>query len=111
MVTFGTDRNIFEVIDTATPGARAIDAIWLAADAVINTSNANRGTTVVVDFAYDAASVVEYTVDGGTTWIEFNEGVAVQGGQSLYIRVLTGASVNFRAKTAANLTYCFLGTV
>lgn len=108
MVTYGTDV-VFKIIDIATPGARNIDEVWLAEDATINTSNANRGATVVVDFSYGISSIIEYTLDGGTTWIPFNNGVAVLGGQSRYIRVEKGDQVNFRAKLAGALDRCILG--
>ena len=110
MVTYRLRNNVFPIIDTATPGARIADAVWLAVDATLNTSNANRGATVIVDFAYDISSIVEFTLDG-STWIAFNNGVAVGGGQSRFIRVENGDTINFRAKTAGNLTRCVLGEV
>ena len=110
MVTFGLSNNVFPIIDTATPGARIADAVFLAVNATLNTSNANRGSTVVVDFAYSVSSIVEFTLNG-TDWIAFNNGVAVEGGQSRSIRVENGNTVNFRAKTAGTLIRCVLGEV
>lgn len=110
MVEYGTDR-VFKIIDTATPGARIAQAIWLTESAEILTSNANRGATVVVDFSYTASTIVEYTLNDGVTWIAFNDNLALAGGQSRYVRVQTGDKVNFRGTDAGTLTRCVLGEI
>lgn len=111
MVTYPTNRSISRLIDTATPGAKAIDAEWFSEAITIELSNSNTLTTIVFDFAYSLASIIEYTLDDGLNWIEFNNGTAVQGGQSRYLRVTTGVEINLRAKTAATLRRAIAGEV
>jgi len=112
MVDFPIDTNIFKIGDQiTTPIAKGIDEDWFAEDITVLTSNANRGTTIVIDFSFSIAAIIEYTLDGGTTFVEFNNGVAVQGGQSRYIRVTTGNAVNFRSKASGTLNRCIVGEV
>jgi len=113
MVTVGVDTNIFKILDIAVPGARLANAKWFAADITVNTSNALKGTTVVIDFAFDVSTVVEYTLGGDATgtYIAFNQGLAVVGGQSRYIRIETGDQLNFRAVQPGNLTRAIVGEV
>ena len=51
-------------------------------------------------------SVIEYTLDSGVTWVSFNQGNAITGGQSRFIRVTTGVQLNFRATQAGNVNRC-----
>ena len=112
MVDFPINRNIFKIGDQiVTPIAKLADAEWFAEDITVLTSDQTRGTTIVLDFSYSVSSVIEYTLDSGTTWVSFNQGVALVGGQSRYLRVTTGVQVNFRAKTAGNLNRCIVGEV
>lgn len=96
--------NIFPVIARETvPTAKGIDEEWFGEDIVVKTSDTMRGATIVIDFSYTVPSVIEYTLDGGATFVAFNQGQDVMGGQSRYLRVTSGVIVNFRAKQAGTL--------
>lgn len=91
--------------------AKSADEEWFAADIAILLSNSDILATIVVDFAFDVSSIVEYTLDSGVNWIAFNNGDAVVGGQSRFIDVGDNAQVNFRAKTGGNLVRCIVSSV
>ena len=91
-----------------TPTAKAGDEEWLAEDITILLSNADRIAAIVVDFSYSVTSIIEYTLDSGATWVPFNQGIAIIGGQSRFIRVTTGVQLNFRATQAGNVNRCIV---
>lgn len=109
MVNYSIFNFIFKIIDSATPGSRGINAVWLSEAITFNVHGANQGATVKIDFAYDISSIIEYTLDNGLTWIQLNDGAAISGGQSISLRVQDGDQLNLRAKTAGNLTRCIVG--
>ncbi len=112
MVDFPINTNIFKIGDQITvPVAKAGNEEWFAADIVPLTSNANKGTTIVIDFSFSVTSLIEYTLDGGATFIPFNNGDPITGGQSRYIRVTSGVLVNFRAAQAGTLNRVIVGEV
>jgi len=112
MVDFPIDSNIFKIGDQiTTPVSKNADEVWFAEDITVLTSNANRGTTIVVDFSYSVVSVVEFSLDGQVTWVAFNQEQDVMGGQSRYIRVTSGVEVNFRAKQPGTLNRILVGEV
>lgn len=112
MVDFPVDTNIFKIADQiTTPVAKTGNEEWFAEDIMVLTSNANKGTTVVIDFSYSVTSLIEYTLDGGTTFIPFNNGDPITGGQSRYIRVTSGVLLNFRAAQAGTLNRVIVGEV
>lgn len=112
LVDFPINTNIFKVADLiTTPIAKNVDEEWFAEDIVTLTSDMMRGATIVVDFSYSIPTIIEYTLDGGSTFVAFNEGLAIMGGQSRYLRVTTGSQVNFRAKLAGTLNRIIVGEV
>ncbi len=112
MVDFPININIFIVgARITTPVAKGIDEEWFAEDIVPLTSNSMRGATIVIDFSYSVPSVIEYTLDGGATFVPFNENIEIMGGQSRYLRVTSGVQVNFRAKQAGTLNRVVVGEV
>jgi len=112
MVDFPIDTGIRKIGDAIlTPTAKGSDVEWFAADITVLLSNTNILATIVVDFAFDVPTVVEYTLDGGANFIAFNNGDPVVGGQSRFIDVTTGVLVNFRAKTGGNLIRCIVSSV
>lgn len=112
MVDFPINTGIRKIGDSIlTPVAKGIDEEWFAEDITILLSSVNVLATIVVDFAYSISTIVEYTLDGGANFIEFNQGDPVVGGQSRFIDVTTGNLVNFRAKGAGNLIRCVVSSV
>lgn len=111
MVDFPINSNVFKIGDQITvPISKLSGVKWFDEDITIQTSNNNRGTTIVVDFSYTTTTVIEYTLDG-TNFIKFNNGVSITGGQSRYIRVTNGNTVNFKANSAGTLNRCIVGEV
>jgi len=112
MVNFPINTNIFKIGESImSPVAKNVDEEWFSEDVVVLTSNILRGATIVVDFSYSIPTVVEFTLDSGTTWVAFNQGIALMGGQSRYLRVTSGVMVNFRAKLAGTLNRVVVGEV
>ena len=112
MVDFPINVGIRKIGDFITvPVAKGIDVEWFAEDITVKLSNVNILATIVVDFAFDVTSVIEYTLDSGTNWVAFNNGDAVAGGQSRFIDVTKDVQVNFRAKTGGNLIRCIVSSV
>lgn len=112
MVDFPINTGIRKIGDQiTTPVAKGIDVEWFTEDITILLSNTDILGTIVVDFAFDVSTVVEYTLDSGTNWIAFNNGDPVVGGQSRFIDVTDGVIVNFRAKTGGNLVRCIVSSV
>ena len=112
MVDFPINTNIFKIGDQITiPVAKSGNEEWFAEDITVLTSNVSKGSTVVIDFSYSVTSLIEYTLDSGTTWIPFNNGDPIIGGQSRYIRITTGVLLNFRAAQAGTLNRVIVGEV
>ncbi len=112
MVDFPIDVGIRKIADSIlTPLPRTSNQEWFAEDITVLLSSTDRLATLVVDFAFSVPTVVEYTLDGGSNFIAFNNGVAVVGGQSRFIDVTTGVQVNFRAFIAGNLIRCIVSSV
>lgn len=89
--------------------AKNIDEEWLVSDIDIVLSSNTITAPVIIDFSYSTTSNIEYTLDGGTTFVAFNDGHALTGGQSRFIRVSNGDKLNFRAKLAGNLNRVLIG--
>jgi len=89
--------------------AKAGNEEWFAADIDIVISDSLRTAPIIIDFSYSVATVVEYTLDSGVTFVAFNDGVEVTGGQSRFIRVSNGDQLNFRATQAGNLNRAIIG--
>ena len=107
------NRNVTIPVATAVPGARAIDADFLAADYIPDIS-ASLGQVVTVHIAIDATadSIIEYTLDG-VKFHSFLNGVALKASSAIerQITLRAGDALNFRAKTAIGLDYCFVDLV
>ncbi len=112
MVDFPINTGIRKIADKIiVPVAKGIDEEWFGEDITVLLSSVNVLATLVFDFAFDVSSIIEYTLDGGTNWIAFNNGEAVVGGQSRFVDVTTGVQVNLRAKTGGNLVRCVVSSV
>lgn len=112
MVDFPIDTGIRKIGDSITiPIAKGNNVEWFTEDITVLLSNTKVLATLVVDFAFSVSTVVEYTLDGGSNFIAFNNGDAVSGGQSRFIDVTTGVAVNFRAVTGGTLIRCIVSSV
>ncbi len=104
MVIFGIDIAVRGIADSITVvTAKASNAEWFDEDITIDLSGSLRIAPIVVDFSYDTSSIIQYTLNSGTTWNSFNNSSAIAGAQSLFIRVMDGDQVNFRAVTGGNI--------
>lgn len=100
MVDFPINTGIRKIADKIiTRTTRNGMAVWLTEDITIILSNSNTIATIVVDFAFSVPTIVEYNLlaQDPNTWVAFNNGEEVVGGQSRFIDVTDGAIVNFRA--------------
>ena len=112
MVDFPINTGIRKLADSILiPIVRNADEEWFAEDIIPLLSNVNILAALVVDFAFDVSSIVEYTLDGGANWIALNNGDPVVGGQSRFVDVTTGVQVNFRSKSGGNLIRCLVSSV
>lgn len=111
MADFGISSNIAKISPQSilVVTAKGIDEEWFADDIDIVVSNNLRITPIIIDFSYSTDTVVEYTLDNGLTWVALNNGGAVSGGQSRFIRVRNGDQLNFRAKLGGNLNRAIIG--
>jgi len=91
-----------------SPIAKSGNEEWLSEDIIVKLASSDKIAPIVVDFSYTVASVVEYTLDGGVTFVAFNNNNAVAGGQSRFIRVTTDVQLNFRATQAGTLNRCIV---
>lgn len=92
--------------------AKAGNEVWFAEDIDIVISGPtipDRTAPIIIDFSYSVPTIVEYTLDGGITFVALNDGVALTGGQSRFIRVTDGNQLNFRATQAGNLNRAIIG--
>lgn len=114
MVNFPISTGIRKIADSIISLiAKTGDEVWFTEDITVLLSNVNILATIVVDFAFDVSTIVEYNLDNrnAATWIAFNNGDPVVGGQSRFIDVTTNVVVNFRAKTGGNLIRCIVSSV
>lgn len=104
------NRSVTLPLATATPGAKTASEKFLAADLVPDISE-TFGQLVTVHIALDpasSASVIRYSKDGGTTWVNFLNGVQLTAGSGLERQILLrfGDTLNFSALDAVTLTFC-----
>ncbi len=111
MVDFPIDTGIRKIGDSTTATGLAVDEVWFTTPITVLLSNTNILATIVVDFAFSVPTIVEFTLDDGVNFIAFNQGLAVTGGQSRFIDVVTDSVVNFRAKTGGDLIRCIVSSV
>ncbi len=108
MVDFPVSEGVRPVgASILTVTAKLANAEWFTEDITVLLSKALVIIApIVVDFSYSVSSIIQYTLDSGVTWTSFNNGSAIAGGQSIYIRVTSGVALNFRAATAGNINRC-----
>lgn len=114
MVLFPIKTGIRKIADkNLTPQMGLIaNTPWLAEDITIKLSSPDVLGTIVVDFGTTVNAVVaEYTLDGGSNFVAFNNGDTVLGGQSRFIDVTDGNVVNFRSQQLMNLIRIVVSSV
>lgn len=109
------NRNITIPIATATPGTKLAAAKFLDSDYVPDIS-APYGQLVTVHIALSdasAPSIIRYSKDGGTTWINFLNGDELTSGSGLERQILLrfGDTLNFSALAGIELAFCELDLV
>jgi len=87
------------LIIASITGAKAPNAPWFDSD----IANLNDSWNLVIHIAIGTASVVQYTLDGGTTWINLNKGENLVAGRSytFIMQVLKGDAFNLRHTNTA----------
>ena len=109
------NRNVTLPIATAIPGAKLAAAKFLDSDYIPDISSPY-GQLVTVHIALDATSapsIIRYTKDGGTTWVNFLNGEELTAGSGLERQILLrfGDSLNFSALGGVTLAFCELDLV
>jgi len=110
MVTFQLRTNTHRIADRITSLVnKTADTKWFTNDIDIVCSDPV-GSTIIYDFNFSVSSIIEITLDG-TNFAPINNGLALAGRQSRYLRVLNGDKVNFRAKVTGDLNRIVVGEV
>lgn len=109
------NRNVTLPLGTATPGVKSAAEKFLAADYTPDITDVY-GQLVTVHIALDAASaasIIRYTKDGGTTWVNFLNGEQLTSGSGLERQILLrfGDTLNFSALDGITLAFCELDLV
>jgi len=104
------NRNVTLPVATATPGAKAPAAKILDSDFVPDISSPY-GQLVTAHIALtnsSAASVIRYSKDGGTNWVNFLNGDQLTSGSGLERQILLrfGDLLNFSALDGITLAFC-----
>ena len=109
------NRNVTLPIATATPGAKLAAEKFLPTDYIPDISSPY-GQQVTVHIALDstsAPSIIRYSKDGGTTWVNFLNGDQLTAGSGLSRPILLrfGDSLNFSSLDGVTLAFCELDLV
>jgi len=109
------NRNITIPIATAIPGGKTAAEKFLSSDYIPDISSPY-GQLVTVHLALDsssAPSIIRYSKDGGTTWVNFLNGDQLTAGSGLERQILLrfGDSLNFSALAGITLAFCELDLV
>jgi hypothetical protein len=87
------------VIIASMTGAKATNAPWFDSD----ITNLNDFWNLVIHITIGTASVVQYTLDGGTKWINLNNGENLVAGSdyTFIMQVMKGDAFNLRHTNTA----------
>lgn len=90
-----------------TSGAKSGNEEWFTNDLEAN-EQIDQGEKWTVHFAISAQSVVEFTLDSGSTWIKLNEGNAhtADAAYEYTFHVDGDDKFNMRATQAVSIRYC-----
>jgi len=98
-------------IGSATPGTKGIDVEWFSN----NYKNTQAALMQVIFFHYGlaagAAGLIQYTIDGGTTWHDARNGVETLGGSTdiKQVPLPVGGEFNMRSKAEIVLDFADIG--
>ena len=98
----GNDRLTKFVAD-ATPGARAIDAVFFATDVTPDISTAGTLFTYNIQISGGPA-IIEITTDGGTTWHSINNGVEIGANSTFTAQELIDLDGAFNIRSKLSIT-------
>ena len=113
MVTAQIRTNLHRIFDRITlPVVKTAGEKWFAVDIDINCTG-EFGATLIYDFNFSVSSIIEISFIGDIEagYAPINDNNPLVGRQSLYIRVLNGDKLNFRAKTAGSINRIVVGEV
>ncbi len=104
------NRNVTLPVATATPGAKSPAEKFLASDYIPDISSPY-GQLVTVHIALtnsSAASVIRYSKNGGTDWVNFLNGDQLTTASGLERQILLrfGDLLNFSALDGITLAFC-----
>jgi hypothetical protein len=87
------------IIIASMTGAKAANAPWFDSD----ITNLNDSWNLVIHIAVGTASVVQYTLDGGTNWINLNKGenLVAGSGYTFSIPIMKDDAFNLRHTNTA----------
>ncbi len=82
------------IIIASMAGAKAANAPWFDSD----ITNLNDSWDLVIHITIGTASVVQYTLDGGTKWINLNNGenLVAGSGYTFIMQVMKDDAFNLR---------------
>lgn len=98
--------------DGTGTGVKSANEEWFTAD--VNDPQVPTGLTreQFIHFAIDTDSVVQYTLDSGANWVNFNSGAAIEAGDAFIFSyfVRAGDLVNIRATQAVTVIIARIDT-
>jgi len=91
---------------SVTALARNADEEWFASD-IVPTPADNFASNIILVFCYSARTIMEVSIDGGTTWCNLNNNnkVEAESFNSIEIPVTNIDLVTFRADTAGTIRF------
>lgn len=102
---------LYDVDEVAPDTPKAVDVAFfgtaLQHDNTINVSQ-GKPSSLRLHIAQTVATILEYTVDNGTHWIEINDGDAIPAnvGKVFLIPIKPTSQVNLRNKTTSTIIIC-----
>jgi len=95
------------ILDTIFNQAVAINAEWFTPDIPPTGLVAGQGIQAQIHFAISLRAKISYTIDGGTTWVELNNGFNIEPntGNVYTIPLIFGDTLNFRSDKALTVIF------
>lgn len=96
------------VLDDGTgPGVKSANQEWFTVDCIDTKIPLNLSRQILINFAIDTVSVVEYTLDSGANWVAFNNKQQLDSntGYEFGLRIRNGDLFNIRATEALTVIF------